>query len=182
MNWYSETLWQPGSHCSVISSSEKGDVVNTSLHDCYKNNFVIIWLVCCGLLGWLVVLFYGVSILSGSVNAELIHFYKSFKEFSLVWLWFCLHIVKCQNSYISKYIFSIVKMFMSTQSSLLLDLFLFFFLTPRLCLCRFSGVRLSTLSSTYLFYGPYVLVPHLFILRREQSILHRILIKLSFLW
>ena len=40
--------------------------------------------MCVMLFGWLVVLFYGVSTLFGSFNAELSHFDKSFKQFNLV--------------------------------------------------------------------------------------------------
>ena len=46
----------------------------------------------------LFVLLYAVSTLFGPFNAELSHFDKSFKQFNLVWLLFCLDIVKRQNS------------------------------------------------------------------------------------
>ena len=37
-----------------------------------------------GNVDWLIILFYGVSTLHGSFNAELIHYDKSFKQFSFV--------------------------------------------------------------------------------------------------
>ena len=49
------------------------------------------------IIGWLIVLFNGVS----TRNAELNHFDKSFKLFSLALVYFCLQTITCQNSSIS---------------------------------------------------------------------------------
>ena len=65
-----------------------------------SNTYVLIsWLV-----GWLAVLFYGVSTLFGSFNAEFSHFDKISKQFSLreVQCMFCLYTVKLSKQFYFK--------------------------------------------------------------------------------
>ena len=52
-------------------------------------------------VGWLVVLFYGVSTLLGSFNAKLSYFDKFQTIHFSKNIFFCLHTVECQNSTIS---------------------------------------------------------------------------------
>ena len=82
-----------------------------STHELREFFKTVIWLV-----GWLVVLlFYGVPTIFGSFNAELSHFGKNFKQFSLVWVRFSLHSKMSRYFYFKQFNLAKIKIFVYAQ-------------------------------------------------------------------